>query len=173
MKVLIISDSHGWQKEVEEVILRHRSEVNTVIHCGDSELQNGSKELTNVLVVKGNCDRRNSGFPEEILHELNGLKLYITHGHLYNVKMSHVPISYRGEEVGANIVCFGHSHLAVSFKENGIIYINPGSLRLPRGRNEQTYVICELETSKVTVRFYERSGKEIEELKKEYEIIEN
>ncbi|WP_096202770.1 metallophosphoesterase family protein [Bacillus sp. FJAT-45350] len=165
MRVLIVSDSHGQTEELSDVITRHRQEVNLIIHCGDSELEANSKELDGVSVVEGNCDYQHDQFPEEIRKELGDYVLYVTHGHHYNVKMTYVPISYKGEEVGANIVCFGHSHVATSFSENGIVYINPGSLRLPRNRSEQTYVICELSTNEVKVSFHEReTGALIEEL---------
>lgn len=171
MKVLILSDSHGWRDELFDVFDRHHKDVDQIIHCGDSELPDDTEGLYETLVVKGNCDSGNVSFPNEIIQDMNGITFYITHGHLYNVKMSLVPLSYRGEEVGAKIVCFGHSHIATTVKENGVIYINPGSIRLPRGRSEQTYCICEAHEGRVTVSFFERSsGEEIAEMRKVYEL---
>jgi putative phosphoesterase len=157
MKALIISDSHGWGKELQMVLDRHRNEMDILIHCGDSELDNEHPAIEGVKVVKGNCDFGDD-FPNERTENVNGVSIYVTHGHLYNVKMTNVPLSYRAEEKQAQIACFGHSHVATAFFENGVIYINPGSIRLPRNRPEQTYCICEYMETDATVTFYDYNG---------------
>lgn len=168
LKLLIMSDSHGWADEVVQVVDRHKHEVDELIHCGDSELQVDSKELSGVKTVKGNCDF-GADFPEEIKETYGSLTLYVTHGHHYNVKMTYVPLSYRAEEVGANLVCFGHSHVADCFMEQGVLFINPGSMRLPRKPKEQTYVICDITDTEVEVSFYERvSGEKLTDLSRTY-----
>lgn len=168
MKWLITSDSHGLVYELKQIIDRHKEEVELVIHCGDSELNVDHEVISDVLIVRGNCDgdRR---FPNERIEEIGNEKLYITHGHHYNVKMTYVPISYRAEEVGATIVCFGHSHVATAFMENNIIYINPGSIYFPRQIKEKTYAICDMNDQEVTVTFYDVSGNVIEPLAKTFQ----
>ncbi|WP_216828849.1 metallophosphoesterase family protein [Alkalihalobacterium elongatum] len=169
-KILIISDSHGWRSELANVIDRHRNEVDYIIHCGDSELEADARELEGVKIVSGNCDWGHD-FPEELTVKItDDILLYVTHGHNYNVKMTYVPISYRAEEVGARIVCFGHSHIATTFIENEVIYINPGSIRLPRNRKEQTYCMCTIKSHSVDVTFYSIEGNEVEDLSREYTI---
>lgn len=168
MKLLIVSDSHGLVEELQSIIDRHKDEVQKIIHCGDSELGANHETIKNVTIVKGNCDFHNQ-FPNEELVEINDEKLYITHGHLYNVKMSYVPISYRAEEVGATIACFGHSHVATAFMENNIVYINPGSIRYPRKIKEKTYAICEIFHNEVHVHFYDINGNGIQTLAKKFQ----
>ncbi|MFB4165407.1 metallophosphoesterase family protein [Alteribacillus sp. JSM 102045] len=171
MKCLILSDSHGSEREVEEVILRHRQEVDAVIHCGDSELKKSSPILRDTYTVEGNCDIPGE-FPEDITEEVNGIRFYVTHGHLYNVKMSHVPLSYRAEENSSRLACFGHSHVAAAFEENGVIFVNPGSLLLPRNRPEQTYAMASFDKEgEAKVQFFERaSGEEIHTLHKIFPV---
>lgn len=156
MKVLILSDSHGLEEEIKQIVNRHQHEVEAIFHCGDSELPSTHPALKDVLTVKGNCDR--SDFPEEIRKEIGGRTIYVTHGHLYNVKMSYVRLTYRAEEVGAKLVFFGHSHLATTFERNNVIYINPGSIRLPRNSDKKTYCICEWNEETTTVTYYELNG---------------
>lgn len=169
MKCLIISDSHGSEKELEEVISRHQKEVDAVIHCGDSELKQSSPLLQHTYVVEGNCDIPGE-FPQDRAEDIKGVRVYVTHGHLYNVKMTHVPLSYRAEEKAARLACFGHSHIAAAFEENGVIFVNPGSLLLPRIRPEQTYAMAAFdEKGGAEIQFFERSsGEEINELRKTF-----
>lgn len=169
MKAFIISDSHGWEQELKKVIDRHRKDVDILIHCGDSELHKEHNALRGVNTVKGNCDFGDD-FPNDITEEVKGVKIYVTHGHLYNVKMTHVPLSYRAEEKGANIACFGHSHVAGTFVENGVVYINPGSIRLPRNRVEKTYCICDYNDTIAIVTFYDIDGNVIKDMVYRFEL---
>lgn len=166
MKCLIISDSHGLDKELLEVFDRHNHEVDAIIHCGDSELPKKTfSKYEKLLIVGGNCDY-DSTYETEIFYQLKPIKVFITHGHLYNVKFSADKLSYRAEELGANLVCFGHSHIATAFQENGVVYINPGSIRLPNGRSERSYVIIDCKNEGIIkVTFFDHEGNEIDDLK--------
>ncbi|MBM7644744.1 putative phosphoesterase [Scopulibacillus daqui] len=170
MKVLIASDSHGLTHELTNLVERYRDDVQLFIHCGDSELPGSSEEMTSFHAVKGNCDSPSSGYPDDLIKTVGGFKLFVTHGHLYNIKMSPVNLLYKAEETGADIVCFGHTHHAVTFQEGKKIFINPGSLRLPRGMNEKTYVICEINNDKkeVNVNYFNQNGEPVESLSKKY-----
>lgn len=164
MKVLIVSDSHGLTKELIELKEKYRAEVEAMIHCGDSELDARSEAMAEYIAVRGNCDF-DSNMVNDQLFAIEGLSFYVTHGHLYNVKMSLMNLRYRAEEVGANVVCFGHSHIAGAELIDNILFINPGSIRLPRLSKEKTYAILEVdETKKGVVRFFSIDGKEIPQL---------
>ncbi|MGN7295673.1 metallophosphoesterase family protein [Ferdinandcohnia sp. SAFN-114] len=163
MKVLILSDSHGLTKELLDIKERHKNDVEFMFHLGDSELSSQSEEMSGFSVVRGNCDF-DSNYPNDMIVLLNGLKVYLTHGHLYNVKMSLMNLSYRAREVGASIVCFGHSHIAGTELIDGVLFINPGSFRLPRMRKERTYVIVEVDNNQADVVFYDCEGNIVEEL---------
>lgn len=163
MKVLILSDSHGLTKELLDIKERHKNDVEFMLHLGDSELSSQSEEMSGFSVVRGNCDF-DSNYPNDMIVLLNGQKVYLTHGHLYNVKMSLMNLSYRAREVGASIVCFGHSHIAGAELIDDVLFINPGSFRLPRMRKERTYVIVEVDYNQADVVFYDSEGKVVEEL---------
>lgn len=143
MKILILSDSHGLTEELLSIRNKHEHEVSQFIHCGDSELSADNENLSGFAAVRGNCDFE-SKFPEDLLLEAAGRKMLVTHGHKYGVKSSIMSLSYRAKELAADIVCFGHSHILGAEMIDGILFINPGSIRLPRGRKERTYVILEL-----------------------------
>lgn len=167
MKTLIISDSHGLTEEVEVIKNRHQKDVDAMIHCGDSELQQESPVMDNFIGVRGNCDY-DPGYPDAIVEEIAGTRFLVTHGHLYNIKMSLMNLSYKAEEEDASIICFGHSHHAGSELIDGRLYINPGSIRLPRGRKEKTYVIVEVADKEAAVTFYDHKGAEVKDLNRTY-----
>ncbi|MBC5637548.1 metallophosphoesterase [Ornithinibacillus sp. BX22] len=161
-KVVIMSDSHGLTKEI--AMIRERENAPYIFHCGDSELNERAKELEGVFTVSGNCDLYGE-FPNEIIKEINGLTFLVVHGHLHNVKMNLLNLSYRADEVNADIICFGHSHIAGLEKVSGKLFLNPGSIRLPRMRTEKTYCVLEWEErDRIAVMYRTVEGKIVEEL---------
>ncbi|MCM3725322.1 metallophosphoesterase [Neobacillus cucumis] len=166
-KVLIISDSHGLTKELEIIRERHLSEVDLMIHCGDSELMPTDKSISGYLTVMGNCDF-GAEYPLETTTEIAGRKFFITHGHRYSVKSTLMNLKYKAEEVQGNIVCFGHSHVLGAEVVGGTLFINPGSIRLPRERPEKTYVILDLQSDKINMSVFELSGRELTKLAQEF-----
>jgi len=152
MKILVMSDTHG-----DEEIIRHVREANlnvdAIFHCGDSELSPDNESLEDVHVVQGNCDWRDS-FLEEKLIELSGVRIFITHGQLYDVKRALMPIKYKAEEMNADVVLFGHSHLLGAETDQGVLFLNPGSLKQPRGRREKSYAILQKIAEGWHIQFY-------------------
>ncbi|MFF2447752.1 metallophosphoesterase family protein [Neobacillus sp. NPDC058068] len=168
-KVLVVSDSHGLTKELEVLKERHKGEVELMIHCGDSELSPDDKAISGYLTVLGNCDF-GGGYPLEATSEVAGRKFLVAHGHRYSVKSSLMNLNYKAKEVKADIVCFGHSHVLGAEVIDGILFLNPGSIRLPRGRMEKTYVILDLLDEKIKLSVFEINGREITELAREFVI---
>ncbi|WP_106496992.1 metallophosphoesterase [Lentibacillus sp. Marseille-P4043] len=161
-KILIVSDSHGLTNELEQI--KENLAVDYMIHCGDSELDLDAPELSGFVKVAGNCDF-DTRFPDEQLVTVANINVYITHGHLYQVKRNLMPLSYRAQETGARVVCFGHTHIAGAEKSGDQLFINPGSIRLPKGRQEKTYALMEWSTEDdVTVFFYTVAGEIVDEL---------
>lgn len=163
-KVLIVSDSHGWKTSLSDIKARHQ--IPSKIHCGDSELPYDAKEMDGFIKVRGNCDF-DERYPMEQNTIISDIQFYITHGHLYNVNQTLNNVAYRGAEVGANIVCYGHTHHALCEKHGELLLINPGSIKEPRGRKEQTYVVLSwIDKDEVHVQFYLENGEPFEELSK-------
>ena len=133
MLIAVVSDTHRSSKYIKlakELI----KDADILIHLGDNvddveELERDFKGV--VYAVAGNCDYSRE-YPKENVIEINGRKIFFTHGDLYGVKSSINNIYYRGKELGADIVLFGHTHQHIIEKENGMILMNPGSISLPR-----------------------------------------
>ncbi|WP_029097524.1 metallophosphoesterase family protein [Brevibacillus thermoruber] len=166
MGILILSDTHGLVREVKETMERHAADK--VFHCGDLCVDWQREPFAGMVLVKGNCDAAGD-VPDEQLTEWKDLKILQTHGHLFGVKSSLMRLHYRAEETGANVVLFGHSHVPVCGVERGILFLNPGSLQLPRGFDVPTYAYLEqLETKKrevrVKVTYYDHRGNPLDRL---------
>ena len=118
MRILVLSDTHGdFNRMMKAVTEQPNAEV--IIHCGDGEeqveyLKQNFKDKM-VVGVRGNCDW-GSMLPATETLRINGKTIFITHGHLYNAR-----------EAKADILCFGHTHSALSMYEDGLYVLNPGS----------------------------------------------
>lgn len=149
MKIAVISDSH-YETSSVNAVKKHLHDVDIIIHCGDGA--SDTKLLENdfngeIYSVKGNCDISDK-FPSERIIEVMGTKIFITHGHMYNVKNEYNTIFYKGKEVGADIVLFGHSHKALINKYDGLIIMNPGSITFPYGNLKKTMGFIEIAKDK-------------------------
>lgn len=163
MKVLVVSDSHGWSEILLELKERYEGQVNAFIHCGDSELDADDPAIEGYLAVRGNCDAEDE-FPYDVIEGVEGRRLFITHGHRYNVKTTLMKLAYKAEEYGADFVFFGHSHMLGAEKLDNIIFLNPGSITMPRGRRGKTYAIVEAVHEQASVRFFDDTHRELTDM---------
>lgn len=134
MKIAFVADTHRSEKAVREA-LKHIDNYNAeiLIHLGDyvGDVKTFEKHFNGkIYAVAGNCDFT-FDYPKENSITINGVKIYYTHGDLYNVKSSLNSIALKGESEKANIVLFGHTHLAIREDYKNIIFMNPGSIPKP------------------------------------------
>lgn len=156
MRIGVLSDSHGNLRRAEQAVAEMGA-VDLLIHAGDfyyDALRLGEIFGLEVKAVVGNCDRNVPGPVEELL-EIHGHQIYLTHGHLYGVKYDLMRLYCRTLEVGAEIVIFGHTHIAQSEKIRGIYFLNPGSVAWPRIKRKYTYAILEFRASKHLVTIFD------------------
>lgn len=159
MRILIVSDSHGNAKVLQQVY--QNTQPDHLIHCGDfcTSLDKIPERST---VVRGNCDYVK--VPEDQIWIADRLSIFVTHGHRYQVKTTLLGVRYRAEELGAHIVCFGHSHYPVCEQSGPVLLLNPGSLVQPRGFYTPTYAILQIKpANQVEVSFYTPQGKKVME----------
>lgn len=150
-RILVFSDTHGFTSKTKEII-KNTPGVDGVIHLGDIErdyleLKDEFKDIPFYGVV-GNNDYFSSLKSEELL-KIEGKKIFITHGHKYIRGFSdYSALWFKGEELEADMVLFGHTHTAFFEKENGLIVANPGSMSLPRSGN-MGYGVIEIESGRI------------------------
>lgn len=152
MKILIFSDTHGNNKRMMEIALQN-PDADLVLHLGDNvrdAMKLNESTPVKVLWVKGNTDHVNE--KEDLILEVEGYKIFLTHGHLYGIKSGLQNLYYKCKQEGADIALFGHSHIAVNEEIGGIVFLNPGSIGDKRSQKYHSYGILQLENGVIDTR---------------------
>lgn len=146
MKILVVSDSHGRNVYLEEVL--EKTQPDMLIHLGDLE---GSEEFIEdcvscpVEMVSGNNDY-GSALESEKMIFLGRYKVLLTHGHRQRVYFGTQTLKDWARSQGADIVMFGHTHMPLLDTEDDVIALNPGSISQPRQEGRiPTYALVELD----------------------------
>ena len=179
MKYFIISDIHGSEGALKIALDAFReAKCNYIILLGDilyhgprnplpqAHNPKGVVELLNplkdrIIACRGNCDAEVDqmllDFPMMSDYSLvvdNGVRLFCTHGHIYNPdNLPHLSES--------DLFLYGHTHVQELYKAQGKCAVcNPGSISLPKGESAAGYAIYENRT----ITTYSLSGAIIERL---------
>ena len=154
MKILLLSDNHGW---VDDGILKHCSEADEVWHAGDwlnlSLLHAIEKLGKTVRACWGNVDGHDLRkiFPEHNKFTVEGVTVWITHiagkPGRYNPKIT--------SQLYANppklLIC-GHSHILKVERDpalKNMLYVNPGSCGIQGFHIVRTALRFELNQGKI------------------------
>ena len=153
MKILVVSDTHGRDENFEQAVMQE-APFDMLIHCGDVE---GREIFIEALtecpchIVSGNNDFF-SDLPREVMIQLEGHRILVTHGHYYGVSMGLYGVLDEGKARECQVVLFGHTHRPVEETEEGILLLNPGSLSYPRQEGRRpSYAVMELQQGKAPV----------------------
>jgi putative phosphoesterase len=159
--ILIASDIHGSALYLKELLAAFEREgaarlvlLGDILYHGPRndlprdyapkrviEMLNGIKD--EILCVRGNCDTEVDqmvlNFPVLadycILFEA-GRTIYATHGHVYNE--SKLPPLSRGD-----VLLHGHTHVPKCTEHEDYLYINPGSVSIPKEDSPNGYMTLE------------------------------
>ena len=150
MKVLLVSDTHGYEDNLEKVLELEKPDF--LCHMGDVEgSEDHIREIAKcpLAMVSGNNDFWTDLNPE-VTFELQGFRIFMTHGHYYYASSGTDHLKSAGRRNKADIVLFGHTHRPTLEFDKDIIVANPGSLTYPRQEKRRpSYMIMELEKGKV------------------------
>lgn len=129
MKIIVVSDTHGAAHSLRQILQLNRN-ADIVVHCGDSrdEVEEMRLEFPDKMYycVKGNCDF-GSALPLTEEFTAGGVRFFVTHGHLYNVKYGLLNLLMAAKEHQADVALFGHTHIAHDEVIDGVRLFNPGS----------------------------------------------
>lgn len=163
MKILIASDIHGSAKYCRKLIdAFKREEANRMILLGDilyhgprndlpeeynpKEVIRLLNEMSGVIyAVRGNCeaevDQMVLNFPvmaDYMMIPIGEKMVFATHGHIYN-KENLPPMSKE------DILLTGHTHVLACEGNPEYVYMNPGSVSLPKEGSARAYILLEKE----------------------------
>lgn len=147
MRILVISDSHGRNDDVEGVI-NQVGHIDMLIHCGDVE--RGDQYIRSlvdcpVYMVAGNNDY-NLDLPIKEIIEVEGHRIMITHGHRYQVYRGVAMLRKIAMDEGVDVVMFGHTHCPFIEIQEDLTILNPGSLSYPRQKDRKpTFLLMEID----------------------------
>lgn len=169
--VLVISDSHGNPEIIRSVLSIYGQSCDAVCFCGD-----GIQDITSVVeyawqnktfessvpavisLCRGNNDWKSASYhtdtinsvkaPDEVVIDICGKKVCLTHGHHHNVYYGTDRLFYYAKENSFNVVLYGHTHMAHAQTKDNITVLNPGSCAQPRGGMPATFAIMHITSNK-------------------------
>ncbi len=161
MKLMFASDIHGAYPACSELLRKFDEEGaeklflmgDLLYHGPRNELPVGykPKEVIRLLneradklfCVRGNCDTEVDqmvlNFPilaDYSMLFLEGKTVFLSHGHIYGEEN---PPKFSDGDILIN----GHTHVQKIVKKDNFVYINTGSVSLPKEGNEKSYMIYE------------------------------
>ena len=146
MNLLILSDTHGRSDRIQELLDRPAVHPDAILFAGDGVRDFQYLSLPCPLfAVKGNNDMMvapiNGELPQNSLTlDLEGLRIYMTHGHLCGVKEQTARLLMQAIQQKADVVIFGHTHnryqeyiprgaqIGSTVTDHPMWLFNPGSL---------------------------------------------
>jgi len=128
----ILGDTHGDRVSID-IALEKLGLMDALIHVGDYFRDGEALAETlgiPIIGVVGNCDARRQ--PDRELIELAGKRFFVTHGHLQGVKQGAGNLAREAKLHKADVAVFGHTHVPAVFRQQGILFVNPGSTHVGR-----------------------------------------
>lgn len=144
MKIVVLSDSHNDKYNLERIITKENADM--IIHLGDglSEFEDImlSSNKTNYCVA-GNCDF-DSLMPNTRTIIAAGKRIFIAHGHTFDVKETYNKIIKAAKSKNADICLFGHTHIQYKSVIDDMIIVNPGAVNY-----FQDYAVIEINNGNI------------------------
>jgi putative phosphoesterase len=156
VKIAVVSDTHRTRSAIIKVCaILQRENPDLVIHLGDvMEDADAMEDILHreVRRVPGNCDFSLKE-PSELLLIVEGFRILVVHGHHHRVKRGLRDLASDAKRKGADIVLYGHTHVAQEDEISGVQLFNPGSAALPKGGQKASFAMMDLKGKEVSVRF--------------------
>ena len=161
MRIMIASDIHGSAKYCRMLLERcEKEKAGRLLLLGDllyhgprndlpeeyapkqvAEMLNAHREI--IFCVRGNCeaevDQMMLSFPvmaDYALMPLGERMVFMTHGHVFN-RDSMPPMK------AGDILLHGHTHIPACEAVGECIYMNPGSVSIPKDGTPRSYMMLE------------------------------
>ncbi len=161
MKYMIASDIHGSAYYCRKMLDAYKKEkADRLVLLGDLLYHGPRNDLPkdyapkqviamlnenkhDILAIRGNCDAEVDQMVLEfpIMADYGvlideGNTFYLSHGHIYNEE--HMPPLQKGD-----VFLYGHTHILRAEDKDGQVYLNPGSVSLPKEGNVPSYAVLD------------------------------
>ena len=170
MKLMFISDIHGSYADLQQVFdVFQKEKADKLIILGDylnhgprnplpesydtkkcAELLNSNK--TSIIGIRGNCDSEVDQMMLEfpVLESscrifIDDISVYLHHGHKKTTEELSKFLPAK------TVVLSGHTHIPIIIEENEFIFVNPGSISIPKSEEGRCYGILSVEKDKKSV----------------------
>lgn len=149
MRVLVFSDSHGSNYNLRKVLDTATADYLIFLGDGLREVQNLMQSYPHIkfLAVKGNCDFDPEAIETDLV-TIGGIRILYTHGHNFNVRYTTKTLEDAARKINADIVLYGHTHIAEKTYSDGLYIINPGSCSKSR-EGGNSYAALDIENGQV------------------------
>lgn len=161
MKYMVASDIHGskfYAEKMKEAFIKEKADrlilLGDLLYHGPRndlpreynpkaviEILNGLSEK--IMAVRGNCeaevDQMVLSFPvmaDYAVVEHKEKLIYLTHGHIFGEE--NPPKLAKGD-----ILICGHTHVPKCTEHDGFVYMNPGSVSIPKEMSPNGYMVIE------------------------------
>jgi len=154
MQIGLISDTHS---QLPEQVFDIFSNVKHIFHAGDignQDVIKGLEIICPVHAVYGNIDvwPITIYYPDMLICEIEGKRICVIHD---IVKPKYFSYQMFKKNIEADVVIYGHTHVAHYEKFRHVIYINPGSISKPRDRKWSTVALLNLDRAPLKPDFIE------------------
>lgn len=142
-QIIVASDTHGAGNLLTKLEKAY-PHADLFLHCGD--LENSPEYFPAWIFVRGNNDYGgNRLMPDSRVVSYAGIRIYMTHSHRLGYYSRLEKLAALAKENDCQIAVFGHTHVPLIKKVNGVLLVNPGSMRFPRDGNSPCYAVIEVD----------------------------
>lgn len=129
-------------------IAAEQTNPDVILHLGDhiSDAHELRRDLPSIPfhMVRGNCDFQAAGVTEQLL-TFEGVKIFMTHGHIYGVKNGLDALISRAKSQHAALALYGHTHCAMTKRVRGVWLMNPGQMERHDNTRAASYGVVRVE----------------------------
>ena len=141
-RIIVLSDTHGL---LRPEVLEYLPQADIIIHGGDINTQaivDKLQEYAPLYIVRGNNDKEWAvDLPLSLIFTIEGVRFFMVH----NKKDVPADLS------DADVVIYGHSHKYSCEKQDGVLWLNPGSCGRRRFDQEITFAIMTIDNGHLQV----------------------
>ncbi len=138
--LLVCADSHGDMFSLARVFIwAGKQEIKNIAFLGDgiqdlAPAMARARYYPNIYAVKGNNDWGAQETDQRLI-DFAGKKFFLSPGHRHGVSYNISRLLNIAQDLGAEVLLYGHTHRMFQEEYQGILALCPGSTSRPRGRN--------------------------------------